>query len=101
MPAQFIFHVTFFNNTGLPSQYARWRALIYRPGEKRSFGNALGTNKTIPTGITEQDTGIWQVRVLVCEDFYARAVWEDAIGTQTLFVQPNGESISIPFKVCP
>ncbi|MGB8644861.1 MAG: hypothetical protein WCF84_06465 [Anaerolineae bacterium] len=100
MPAQLVFHVTFLNTWGAPQSYLRWRTLIYQPDGKNSFGDIQSQNKIIPDGTSVQDTGVWQVRVIGCQDFYAQAVWEDENNGRHPFLV-SGTPTMTPFQVCP
>ncbi len=100
-PTQIVFTVSFFNNTGQPANFTRWRVLIYRQGENKSFGDTPGLERSIADGISTQDTQPWNINVAQCENFFAIPIWENNEGARTPFLAPDGSQVSTPVQVCP
>lgn len=100
-PTQLVFTVSFFNNTGQPANYTRWRVLIYRQGENKSFGDTPGLQRSIADGTSVQETQPWNINVAQCENFFAVPIWETEEGARTPFLAPDGSQVSTPFQVCP
>lgn len=100
-PTQLVFTVSFFNNTGEQANFTRWRVLIYRQGENKSFGDTPGLERSIADGTSVQETQPWNINVAQCENFFAVPIWETEEGARTPFLAPDGSEVSTPFQVCP
>lgn len=101
-PSEFFFTVNFLNTVGENVNYPRWRVLIFRQGETKTFADPEGTSKTIVVGASQQTTRPSSINVAsVCESFTAQPVWEDENGKQNPLAQTDGKPVTMDFQVCP
>ncbi len=93
--------MTFLNNTDSEIGVARWKVLIFRPGDTRSIGDTLGLNRRFGVGTSEQVAGPYRLGVTQCEPLIGRIVTENTEDQQTPLLLTNGQEATIQFQLCP
>ncbi len=99
-PVTFI--ATFVNTTGEPQPF-NWLVLIYRPEERKAFGQTSAQSVSVPTGTTQlASADNWRIPAKGdCESFTAQVNWQDSDKSRTPFASTTGRVISLGFDVCP
>lgn len=98
------FRATFLNTTGEAKGYDLI-VLIYDPnksGANKGFGETESRGVNIPPGTRTFPVTYQGVRGGGgCIPLYAQANFQDATKNRTLFLNPNGEPLTVYFDVCP
>jgi hypothetical protein len=100
-PASGEFHVGFLNTTDSEMGVARWKVLIFRPGDTRSIGDTLGLNRRFPVGPSDEIAGPYRLGVTQCEQLIGRIVTENTEAQQTPLLYTDGQEATIQFQLCP
>jgi hypothetical protein len=100
-PASGEFHVSFLNNTGTEYGVARWKVLVFRPGDTRSIGDTLGLERRFPDGTSDGIAGPYRLGVTQCESLIGRIVTENTEAQQTPLLMTNGQEATLQFQMCP